>query len=157
MQKRFGIIFVVIFAVMITLNPAFGELGIPQWVKNNAGWWADDLISDDEYVKGLEFMIKNGIMDLDSRYTINCDEIYYEMFNRVVGARFAEHEIERIESYYAGKHEKFGVLVDGLNEIIAYDKGSRYSKDVIEYCTEQMPREQKVVIQYLTMRVNGEI
>ena len=41
-----------------------GKTGIslPEWTKMNAGWWADGLISDDDYVIGLEWMIKNGII-----------------------------------------------------------------------------------------------
>jgi hypothetical protein len=35
---------------------------IPDWVKNNAGWWADGQIDDDSFVQGIQFMIKEGIM-----------------------------------------------------------------------------------------------
>ena len=27
---------------------------IPSWIKNNAGWWADDKISDDEFVSAIQ-------------------------------------------------------------------------------------------------------
>jgi len=39
---------------------------IPDWTKKNAGWWADGLISDDDYVIGLEWMINNGIIQLEA-------------------------------------------------------------------------------------------
>ena len=35
---------------------------VPDWIRNNAGWWADDKISEDEFVKALEFLINNGIV-----------------------------------------------------------------------------------------------
>ena len=35
---------------------------IPSWIKNNAGWWADDLIDDRNFVTGLQWLITNGIM-----------------------------------------------------------------------------------------------
>ena len=38
--------------------------GIPNWIKNNAGWWADDLISDSDFVIGLQYLIKNGIIQI---------------------------------------------------------------------------------------------
>lgn len=38
---------------------------IPNWVKNNAGWWADNEISDDEFLDALEFLIKNEILIVD--------------------------------------------------------------------------------------------
>ena len=36
---------------------------IPSWIKNNAGWWSQDKISDDDFISGIEFMIKNNIID----------------------------------------------------------------------------------------------
>jgi len=38
------------------------EKKIPNWIKNNAGWWADDLISDDDFVKGIEYLVENKII-----------------------------------------------------------------------------------------------
>ena len=38
------------------------EIVIPSWIKNNAGWWADDLIDDRNFVTGLQWLITNGIM-----------------------------------------------------------------------------------------------
>ena len=38
-------------------------ISVPQWVKNTAGWWAEDKISEDEFVKGIEFLVKERIID----------------------------------------------------------------------------------------------
>jgi len=35
---------------------------IPNWVKNSAYWWSQDLISEDEFVESLKFLICQGIM-----------------------------------------------------------------------------------------------
>jgi len=35
---------------------------IPGWIKNTAGWWADDTITDSEFVKGIEFLIAEKIL-----------------------------------------------------------------------------------------------
>lgn len=40
------------------------EKKIPQWVKNNAGWWADGAITDTDFVKGIEYLIQNQIMKI---------------------------------------------------------------------------------------------
>ena len=40
------------------------EIEIPAWVKNNAGWWADDLIGDSDFVSGIQFLITEGIMTI---------------------------------------------------------------------------------------------
>ena len=39
---------------------------VPDWVKNNAGWWADGLIDDDSFVSGIQWLISNGIIILES-------------------------------------------------------------------------------------------
>ena len=36
---------------------------VPTWVKNNAGWWAEGLIDDNAFAQGIEFLIKEGIID----------------------------------------------------------------------------------------------
>ena len=35
---------------------------IPDWIKDNARWWSEGLISDDEYVSAIQYMIKNKII-----------------------------------------------------------------------------------------------
>jgi hypothetical protein len=39
---------------------------IPEWIKNNAGWWADGAIGDSDFVQGIQFLIKEGIMSIES-------------------------------------------------------------------------------------------
>jgi len=39
---------------------------IPDWIKNNAGWWADGLIDDNSFVQGIQFLIKEGLMQIPS-------------------------------------------------------------------------------------------
>ncbi len=38
------------------------EISIPEWIKNNAGWWATDQIDDSAFLQGIQFLIKEGIM-----------------------------------------------------------------------------------------------
>jgi len=37
---------------------------IPDWIKNNAGWWAAGDIDDSSFVQGIQFLIKEGFMKL---------------------------------------------------------------------------------------------
>ncbi len=37
---------------------------IPDWIKNNAGWWADGQIDDNSFVEGIQFLIKEGFMNI---------------------------------------------------------------------------------------------
>ena len=38
---------------------------IPTWIKNTAGWWATDKIPDGEFLKGINFLIDNGLLVID--------------------------------------------------------------------------------------------
>jgi len=35
---------------------------VPDWVRNNAGWWADGLISEDDFVNGIKYLVEKGII-----------------------------------------------------------------------------------------------
>ncbi len=38
------------------------ESVIPDWVRNNAGWWADGSIDDASFLQALQFLIREGIL-----------------------------------------------------------------------------------------------
>ena len=46
------------------LNQPFADFAMPNWVKNNAGWWADGQIDDNSFVSGLQWLISNDIIIL---------------------------------------------------------------------------------------------
>ena len=46
----------------LTMNVGQEESSIPEWIKNNAGWWASGEIPDSAFVSGLQWLISNGIM-----------------------------------------------------------------------------------------------
>ena len=64
---------------IITLKmKEFVESEIPNWIKNNAGWWAEDTIDDETFIQGIEFMIKEGIIKITATSqdrSLNSDEI----------------------------------------------------------------------------------
>ena len=39
---------------------------IPSWIKNNAEWWAAGQIDDDSFIQGIQYLIKEGIMRIQS-------------------------------------------------------------------------------------------
>ena len=54
-----------------TIKPDFlqkiEENSIPSWIKNNAKWWSDDKISDDDFLAGIEYLIVNKIIKINSQ------------------------------------------------------------------------------------------
>jgi len=48
---------------------------VPAWVKNTAGWWADDQISEAEFVNSMENLIGSGIIQLSSQQNFDVTEL----------------------------------------------------------------------------------
>ena len=38
------------------------EISIPNWIRNNAGWWATNEIDDSSFLQGIQYLIKERIM-----------------------------------------------------------------------------------------------
>ena len=48
---------------------------IPAWIKNTAGWWADDQISETEFVNSMEYLIGSGIIQISSQQNVDVTEL----------------------------------------------------------------------------------
>ena len=44
-----------------TIEPP-STLQIPEWIKNNAKWWYEGKITNEDFVNGLQYLVKNGII-----------------------------------------------------------------------------------------------
>jgi tetratricopeptide (TPR) repeat protein len=42
---------------------------MPDWLRNNAKWWSQGQISEDDFIQGIEYLIQNGIL------TFSADEV----------------------------------------------------------------------------------
>ena len=60
------LLFALVFCIVMIIPSAIAEEKVPDWVKNNAGWWVSHFISDNEFVDALEFLIKEGIIQVDA-------------------------------------------------------------------------------------------
>ena len=67
-SRQFTITLVILYLIIglstsqITISSSWAEPAIPSWIKNNAGWWADGMITEDEFLKGIEYLINNNII-----------------------------------------------------------------------------------------------
>lgn len=50
--------------VVNNLESSESVIQIPQWIKTNAGWWASNQIQDNDFVKGIEYLIKQNILKI---------------------------------------------------------------------------------------------
>ena len=44
-----------------TMEPQ-STLQIPEWIKNNAKWWYEGKISNEDFVNGIQYLVKNGVI-----------------------------------------------------------------------------------------------
>ena len=54
---------------------------IPDWVKNNAGWWAADQIEDSDFINGIEYLIKIQIISIDAKKILHDTEVEDVIFS----------------------------------------------------------------------------
>ena len=40
---------------------------VPDWIKNNASWWSDNLIDDTDFINGLQYLIEHKIIKIDNK------------------------------------------------------------------------------------------
>jgi len=62
-MKYITALLLVFFVVGLMIPSAFAE-NVPEWVKNTAGWWATDVISETEFVNAIEFLVKENIIQV---------------------------------------------------------------------------------------------
>ena len=71
-------VLVVISSIPIVLSDSMrGDFTIPNWVKNTAGWWADDKIPDSSFTETIEFLIK------DEMITVKIPDLDSEVVNKI--------------------------------------------------------------------------
>jgi len=50
------------FSLSQTNTPAQKSTNVPSWVKNNAGWWAEGITKDKEFIQSIQFLVKEKII-----------------------------------------------------------------------------------------------
>ena len=70
------LLFFIVLVTVILIPNAFAQeiTNVPNWIKNNAGWWATDQIDDLSFLQGIQFLIKEGIMIIPPTETTDVSE-----------------------------------------------------------------------------------
>ncbi len=67
MKKIFlAITFSIITVSLLSVTYAQTNSLIPSWIKNTAGFWVDEQISDQEFLNALQFLVNEGILVIPS-------------------------------------------------------------------------------------------
>ena len=69
-QVRFSIVLILFFSLIASTilvpNSSAQDTQIPDWIKNVAGWWADNQISENVFLTGITYLINNNIISLSA-------------------------------------------------------------------------------------------
>tara|TARA_Y100000310_G_scaffold31876_1_gene30239 strand:+ start:1281 stop:3416 length:2136 start_codon:yes stop_codon:yes gene_type:complete len=57
---------IIVSLIGLLLIPDTLAENVPEWIKNNAGWWASDQISDSSFLQGIQYLINKGILVIPS-------------------------------------------------------------------------------------------
>jgi len=50
------------------IQSQYGDIkSVPDWIKNNANWWSDNLIDDTDFINGLQYLIEYKIIKIDNK------------------------------------------------------------------------------------------
>ncbi|MBC8250944.1 MAG: hypothetical protein H8E89_05100 [Candidatus Nitrosopelagicus sp.] len=58
------IIIVTMISLVFLIIPQANAESVPDWVKNTAGWWSTDAISEKEFVNSIEFLVNDKIIQV---------------------------------------------------------------------------------------------
>jgi hypothetical protein len=129
---------------------------VPGWVKNTAGWWAEDKIYDTTFVSGIEYLIGKGIIVVEQEVeveeqveeVVEIKDFYIEVNGGscsycVNWAYVGDEYYLQIETY----DEQHGKYIDGV-EISAkiISKGGELRHDFGEVTTEDGVYKNSVII-----------
>jgi len=80
------------------------DLVIPSWIKNNAGWWAENSISDSDFLYGIKFLVENNIIqfqpDVDYEKTRNIEKHLLDWDTIVDDSKYAYDGSFRLQSKF---------------------------------------------------------
>ena len=99
------------------------DIVIPAWIKNNAGWWADDSISDSDFLYGIKFLVENNIIQFQS-------DAYYEKSKNIEKHLLDWDTIVNDSKYaYDGSIRLQSKFFDYVNYTVKYNAADNYIYD----------------------------
>ncbi len=115
------------------------DLKLPAWVKNNAKWWAEESVSESEFITSMQFLVKNGIIKipekkavlnieqpmLSAKTTVSGDSLVFHKDPLVLFLIYTTHnpsctpsEVKMMEKYEKITEEFMGVQNVGRKVVI---------------------------------------
>jgi len=102
------------------------DISIPSWIKNNAGWWANDDISDSDFLYGIKFLVETNIIqfqsDADYEKTENIEKYLLDWDTIVNDSKYA----------YDGSIKMQSSFFNYVDYIVKYDAAGNFVYDNAE-------------------------
>ncbi|MCV0430117.1 phosphate/phosphite/phosphonate ABC transporter substrate-binding protein [Nitrosopumilus sp.] len=75
MKRQITFALIAVFAAIGVMSvplsqTAQAESLVPDWIKTNAGWWADGALDDETFLNGITFLLENDIIEVSSESDI---------------------------------------------------------------------------------------
>lgn len=124
-------IILLLFFTLVLFIPVFivgyAESSIPSWIKNNAKFWANGDISDNEFITAIQWLIDNNILK------VNSDEQLLQTDNKNLSSdvRFLENENKNFR-------ETIKLLEDENNDL----------KEQLGYYQQDIPDDGDFIVVY---------
>jgi len=138
LKPVFIIAIVVVASIGVMVPSVFAE-DVPDWVKNIAGWWAEDTISEKEFVNAVGFLINEGIIQIQATTNFEKSETVPDWVKNTAGW-WAEDTISEKEFVNA-----VGFLI---NEIVITNEHEGMCDESIDKNRNGIPDEFEEVNRY---------
>lgn len=146
MQKKFEVFFSVALMSVFIINPIYAQSDLlPSWMKNTAGFWSEDQISDAEFISFIQFLIDEKIISVvnDSEFDDSSEELSKEsVCNELY------KELVEITSKLLGTEQK-------LKALSIYAAFSQDDPEDLENVKEEIKRIQKEYTLEFKERLDG--
>ncbi len=71
---------------------------MPSWLKNNAGWWAERLLPDEEFFKSIQWLVDNGFVEISvqpvqkTQEELDRESRYFDMYLRDIANNISKEK-----------------------------------------------------------------
>ena len=111
---------------VLTIPTSLAQDAVPSWIKNNAGWWASDYISDSDFLYGIKYLVENNIIkfqsELDFEETENIEKYLLDWDTIITDSRYAYDGSIRLQSKF----------FDYVDYTIKYNAATNTAYDISE-------------------------
>ena len=98
------------------------DIVIPSWIKNNAGWWADDNISDSDFLYGIKFLVETSVIqfqsDADYEKTKNIEKYLLDWDTIVNDSKYAYDGSIKMQSEFFDNDVNYTVRYNAAEGIV---------------------------------------